>query len=212
MLEQRPLSIKEIKFLNKDLRDIFKKRSYQLKVFAAWNAIALLVGTFFYFKLKSDQEHYLLFGVVLIYILIGFWAFGEEYIRLNKRQKSISFALSQGTVNYIRVTTDSHVELAEYEDEGAHYLFQLDNDRILSVGGQDFYPSSKFPNTDFEIVVCYGINNETLFLEIYNYGKKLPPTIKISGKEKWDLIGRPNYPDPEKFTVISGRIEDYKNI
>lgn len=212
MLQQRPLSVKENKLLNEDLKSIFKKRAYQLKFLTGWSLTALIVGTFFYFRLQSNQEHYLLFGVVSIYILIGCWTFLGEYFRLLKKKKSINFALSKGVVNYIRVIPSTYIELTEYEDEGTHYLFQLDNNRILSLGGQDRYPSSKFPNTDFEIVLCLGMMNEMILLHTYNYGKKLKPTIKISGKEKWALMASANYPDPEKFTIISGRIENYKNI
>ena len=212
MLEQRPLSIKEVKLLNWDLKRILKRKSHQLRLLVGWILIVIVVGTFFYFKFNSPEDHNILFGVALVYTLIVFWVFVEESVKLTKKQKSINFALSENVTNYIRVTTNSYIQLTEEEDEGVHYLFQLDNNRILSIGGQDFYPNSKFPNTDFEIVQCLGVKNETILLETYNYGKKLKPKIKISGKEKWDLLGSPNYPDPEKFTIISGRIEDYKKI
>lgn len=210
MLQERPLSDKEVKLFNKDLKNILKSRSRQLRFLMGWILLCLIIGTCFYFKLKSTQEHYLLFGCAFIYILISVWVFVEQNIQLNKKQKSINFALSKNVTNYIRVTANSYIQLAEEEDEGVHYLFQFDNNRILSMGGQDFYPNSKFPNTDFEIVQCLGIRNETILLEVYNYGKKLKPTIKINGKEKWALMASANYPDPEKFTIIPGNLNDYK--
>lgn len=212
MLEQRPLSSKEIKLLNTDLKYILKNRSGQLRFLIGWVLLCIIIGTFFYFKLNSTQEHYLLFGCAFIYILIGVWVFLEQSIRLIKKQKSINFALSKGTTKYIRVTTSRYIEFSEYEDEGVDYLFQLNDNEMLSIGGQDFYPTKKFPNTDFEIVVCYGIKNEILLLETYNYGEKLRPTIKVNGKEKWALMESPNYPHAENFKIIPGNIEDYYRI
>jgi hypothetical protein len=85
----------------------------------------------------------------------------------------------------------------------------LPENKILSFGGQDFYPSKKFPSSNFEIAICYGIKNEIVLLEIYNYGNKIKPKLKITGQRKWDLIGNSNYPDPEDFTIIEGRLDDF---
>ena len=67
------------------------------------------------------------------------------------------------------ITTD-FIELSEVEDEGG-YLFQISDNKILSFGGQDFYPTKNFPSDNFEIAICNGEKGEVVLLETYNYGK-----------------------------------------
>lgn len=69
----------------------------------------------------------------------------------------------------IQVKTTEYYELAEEEDEGVYYLFQIHPDKILSFGGQDFYPTKKFPNSDFEIVEGRCTDGEIILLETYCY-------------------------------------------
>ncbi|MCD0490053.1 hypothetical protein LPB86_17565 [Pedobacter sp. MC2016-14] len=115
-------------------------------------------------------------------------------------------------MKFIRVVAESYIELPEYEDEGVHYLFQLPGNQILSIGGQNFHQSDTFPSTDFETAFCNGLNNEVVLLKTYIYGVKLQPICKKHKEMKWNLIGHPNYPDPEKFTIIQGRLEEIENI
>jgi hypothetical protein len=51
-----------------------------------------------------------------------------------------------------------------------------------------------------------------VFLDTYNYGNKIPPKRVISGQQKWDLLASGKYPDPEKFTIMDGQIEDIEAI
>ena len=146
---------------------------------------------------------------VTIYVGIGAWVFGKEYLLQRKEKKSIAFLKNKNLVTAIEVSSDLYYELKEEEDEGVYYLFQLPNNKVFSFGGQDFYPSKKFPSDKFEVVEGRGLNNEILLLETFSYGKKIKPTRIIAGQEKWNLLNSPNYPDPEKLTVVDGRIEDY---
>ncbi len=45
--------------------------------------------------------------------------------------------------------------------------------------------------------------------EIYSFGKKLQPTKTINGQKKWNLLASPFYPDPEKYTIVEGKLKDF---
>jgi len=207
----RPLNPRELAKLEKDLRQGETILKSQKRFFLGWTLLAVLVGSFVYFRLDSKAELYLLMGTVITYIFIGVWVFLEQFSKTNKRRTSIEFAKAKNEITSIRVNSRKYIELSEVEDEGVFYLFQLENNRILSFGGQDFYPTKKFPSDSFEIAVLYGVKDEIVLLEKYLSGNKLEPLFKITGQEKWDLLAKSGYPDPERFTMIEGILEDYRN-
>lgn len=212
MLTERLLYISEIKILNQDLKRLDKRSTSQIKFLISWLILVAVFGSFFYFKLETKQEHYLLTAIVIIYSLIGCWSFADAWYRISSARKNLEFVLLNNKIKFIRVEAEGYIELPEYEDEGVHYLFQLPHNQILSMGGQDFYPTDKFPNTDFEIALCRGLNDEVVLLKTYTYGIKLLPIEKKQEKKKWNLIGNPNYPDPERFTIIPGQLVDIEDI
>ncbi|MBL7790176.1 MAG: hypothetical protein JNL75_10150 [Chitinophagales bacterium] len=209
---ERPLSDKEIKILKQDLKRIDKRKSFQIRVLVVWILLAVIIGTFVYYRLEITNEIYLLIGTVVIYILIGIWSFMENYLKEKKASKNIDFVFETNKVKSIKVMSNDYIELSEVEDEGINYLFQINDNKILSFGGQDFYTTTNFPSDNFEIAVCNGQQGEVVLLEIYNYGKKIKPKRKITGKQKWDLIGSANYPDPEKFAIIDGQLDNIEAI
>jgi len=212
LITERPLLKKEIKALNRDLNQIKKRNLTQFKFLIGWALLAIIVGSIFYFILDSENEHYLLLGTVIVYILIGVWNFTENYLKHDRQRKSIDFALENNRATSIKVVSNDYIELSEIEDDGVNYLFQLADNKILSFGGQDFYQTKKFPSNDFEIAVCYGLKDEIVLLEKYVYGEKLLPRIKITGQKKWDLLSSPKFPDPDKFIVIEGQLDDINEL
>ncbi len=212
MIKERPLNDKETKILKKDLKSLEKRSTFQKRFLIGWSIVALVVGTVVFFQLDSETEYYLLFGTVFVYILIGVWVFLENYLKANKQRKSIDFVLAENKVKSINVISDKFIELSEVEDEGVFYLFQINYNQILSLGGQEFYPTSKFPSNNFEIAISHGKFGELVLFEKHVNGNKILPIRKITGQNKWDLISNSNYPDPENFTIIDGKIEDIENI
>jgi hypothetical protein len=206
---QRPLQDKELKILDKRLKRSDKNLKRQLRFLLIWILLSFVIGTFAFFKMDTAGDILWLIVTVTIYVGIGAWVFGKEYLLQRKEKKSIAFLKNKNLVTAIEVSSDLYYELKEEEDEGVYYLFQLPNNKVFSFGGQDFYPSKKFPSDKFEVVEGRGLNNEILLLETFSYGKKIKPTRIIAGQEKWNLLNSPNYPDPEKLTVVDGRIEDY---
>jgi hypothetical protein len=209
LIRQRPLQDKELKILDKRLKQLDKNFKRQLRFLLIWTLLALAIGTFAYFRMDTTNDVLLLVVTVAIYEGIAVWVVGKEYLSQQKEKKSIAFLKSKNLVTAVEVSSDLYYELKEEEDEGVYYLFQLPNNKVFSFGGQDFYPSKKFPSDKFEVVEGRGLNDEILLLETFCYGKKIKPTRVIAGHEKWNLFNSPNYPDPEKLTVVDGRIEEY---
>ena len=209
---ERQLSDKEIKSLKQNLKRLDNRKSFQIKFLVGWTLIAIVVGTYFYFRLDTTTELYLLIGTLVIYILIGVWSFLETYLKQKKVRENIDFVFATNKVNSIKVFATDYIELSEVEDEGVYYLFQISDNKILSFGGQDFYPTKNFPSDNFEIAICNGQKDEVVLLETYNYGKKIQPKRKITEQQKWDLIGSKNYPDPDKFVIIDGQLENIEAI
>lgn len=212
MIKERPLYDKEKRILKKDLKNLDQRNTFQKRFLIGWSTLALIVGTIVYFRLDSKTEYYLLFGTVLVYILIGVWVFLENFVKANKQRKSIGFVLTENKVKYIRIVSEKYIELSEVEDEGVYYLFQIKDNKIISLGGQEFYPTKKFPSNDFEIALSYGKFGELVLFEKYVNGSKIQPVKIVTGQTKWDLISNSNYPNPEDYTIIDGNIEDFETL
>jgi hypothetical protein len=170
-------------------------------------ALALIVGVITYYKIDTRLTNLLM--VIIGYMPIQIWMVVEQRAKRKAKIKTINYLKSKNLITVVEVHSDSFYLLEEDDDEGVFYLFQLPDNKILSFGGQDFYEDERFPNNNFEIVEGRGINNEILIYEVYIHGDKIQPKKIISGKEKWDLLNSKDYPNPEKLTVVDGKIEDY---
>jgi len=212
VIKERRLNDVETRILKKDLKNLDKRSAFQKRFLIGWSILALIVGTIVYFRLDLKQEYYLLFGTVLVYILIGVWVFLENFTKSIKQRKSIDFVLTENKVKSINIVSEKYIELSEVEDEGVQYLFQISDNKIISIGGQEFYPTKKFPSNDFEIALSYGKFGELVLFEKYVNGHKIQPIKKVTGQNKWDLISNSNYPNPENYTIIDGKIEDFETL
>ena len=212
MLKERPLIDKEIRILKKDINQLAKRNTFQKRFLLGWTIVAMIVVTIVFFRLDSKAEYYLLFGAVVIYILIGVWVYLENVIKIKKQKNSIDFVLAENKAKSIKIVSNKYIELSEVEDEGVFYLFQIEDNKILSFGGQDYYPTNKFPSDDFEIVMCHGKSGELVLLEKYVNGNRIQPIQKITGHRKLELISRSKYPNPNNFTVIEGQIVQIESL
>ena len=75
----------------------------------------------------------------------------------------------------------------------------------MYLGGQQYYPTSKFPNTDFEVVEILGKENIPVTFDTYCYGQKLKPKRIIEKEVKLKMLNSFHY--PENFDIIHGTIE-----
>jgi hypothetical protein len=96
-------------------------------------------------------------------------------------------ALRRNEAKVIRIRSQAMVEFDEVEDEGACCAFQLKSGHIVFIEGQDFYPSARFPSTDFSLVDIYAENDVLAISLIEKHGRKIVPIRKISAQEKAQL-------------------------
>ena len=114
-------------------------------------------------------------------------------------------ALKRNESRVTRIQSDDMVELEEEEDEGACYAFQLSNNRIVFISGQDYYPSARFPNTDFSLVGIYG-ENKPLIEVLEKNGTKLKSSRRIPASIKSKLQV------PDHLGVIEGRLGELEQL
>jgi len=98
------------------------------------------------------------------------------------------------------------VEIEEVEDEGPCYAFQVNDERIVFVEGQDFYPSARFPNTDFELVEIHDGAGKLVSMVIDKHGEKLTPLRRVSAEGQLQLYR------PAHLATVPGRLVDIEDI
>jgi hypothetical protein len=135
----------------------------------------------------------------MVWSLIALFFLGSSYRDSLPRRRWALARLRDGSVREHRIWSEDVVKFEEEEDEGACFAFQISQERIVFVCGQDFYETEEFPNSDFSIV-------ETLGNQIENRGRKLKPSRVIS-PSAWRNL---SYPD--HLQMVTGRLEDLEVI
>jgi hypothetical protein len=108
----------------------------------------------------------LLGGVLLLSALICMWAIVEliaahvRWGRVNRTFRrdqvpQLEAALADGNVRALHVEAAAVVEIEEGEDEGAGFVFDVGDGRLLFLKGQRYWPAedgTTWPNTCFDVV------------------------------------------------------------
>ena len=115
-------------------------------------------------------------------------------------------ALRRNEAQVTRVQSNEMVEFEEQEDEGACYAFQLDNRRILFISGQEFYPSAKFPNTDFSLVDIPAEDGVLVQSFVEKNGRKLRALREIPSQQKAHLR------IPVHLEIVDGDLDRIEQI
>ncbi|MEI6516727.1 MAG: hypothetical protein WCO77_12190 [bacterium] len=146
----------------------------------------------------------------LFWLLIGIpicIASGADAIRPHRKRIILrETALSNGQTEEIRIIADAMVDLEEVDDEGVCFAFQVDQDRIVFVCGQDFYAGPKFPNTDFSIISIRTQDGKLADLTIEKHGEKLRPLRKISA------VARTPLRCPQHLELVPGKLDNIEAI
>ena len=137
---------------------------------------------------------------------IGFWAWREQAGGIDRRLEAIRSALDRNQAEVVRIRSDAVVEFEEIEDEGAAYAFQSDVNSIVFIVGQEFYPDSRFPNTDFSVIQVYDGRGDLAEFWVSRDGERLDPVRRI------DATSRERLTVPECFAVVEGELTDLERI
>lgn len=134
------------------------------------------------------------------------WIYFSELPKEKTRLRHYEEAMQRNQAHEIRIQSDEMVEFEEQEDEGVCYAFQLPGRRIVFITGQEYYPSAKFPNSDFSLVQIYGQNGFLLEEFKEKHGRKIKPKRTISPKLKWELR------IPNNLEVIEGELDELERL
>jgi hypothetical protein len=214
--KERKLLTVKAKHLNPQRRIVdLKKTIGRFCVFIA-PPMVLVIGLLSNWYAKS---HGVALGCLLFFCLglpplyyLGFrlWELYELEHESPKRVDEINAAISFGEARVIHCQSEQVVVFEEIEDEGADYCFQIEDSKLLFVGGQDFYETRRFPNSDFEIVEAGSESHPVLF-HIYCNREKLKPVKTIPAGIKKRFI-TPLGVMPTHLETIEGRWENIEGI
>lgn len=142
---------------------------------------------------------------LVIGTVLSVWSYFSARTDLLRETARFEESLLRDEVKEVRVQSEEMVEFEEEEeeDEGASYAFQLNDGRIVFVCGQEYYPSARFPNTDFSLARIYDKNGVCVKELIHKRGRKLTPSRIVPAKIKGTLGF------PENLEIIRG---DSRNL
>ena len=174
----------------------------------------LLPGLLFFFLalsgltvLSSDVPPLIAVGCWFVgTVLFGLWFWFEGRSRRRKLQLKLSRTLESGRVREVRVVASCVVEFEEDEDEGACYAFQIADDRMVFISGQEFYASAKFPSSDFALVDVLGPSGEVVDSFIRKNGEKLAPIRVVPAEVKRRLRLPPH------LHVMAGKLTQLEQL
>jgi hypothetical protein len=125
---------------------------------------------------------------------------------LTKDIDRLERTLTRNEAREVTIQSTEMVEFEEEEDEGACYAFQLNDGRIVFIDGQEYYPSAKFPNTDFSLVSIHDADGGCVEELIYKRGQKLKPRRTIPAKFKSEMLL------PDHLEVITGKLSELEGL
>jgi len=204
MFVEKALGHSEKKLIKKEFKEIKNREDY-LKKFLQQGCLGTLgVGMILY--LLIPDYLYPILGTSVIICIITIGVYYEEINKLQQRRSNLNFLEKKNHVLSLRIKSERFYQLCEEEDEGGEYLFELNNNKLLFFGGQEYYPNNKFPNSDFEIVIGKGQSGETVIFKIFTFGNKIKPLRKVKSDDKSRLYHLANIV-PDNFSEINGNLQ-----
>ena len=127
-----------------------------------------------------------------IAVVIAAWSLRDGLRDLRKARGRLESALRRNEAKEVRIAASEMVELEEKEDEGACYVFQVDDDSVVVVSGQEFYASARFPNSDFSIATILDEAGNEVEMFIEKRGSRLKPS-RVIPSEAATKLRRPDH-------------------
>jgi len=118
----------------------------------------------------------------------------------------INSALQANKAKSIDVKAKAFVSFEEVEDEGACYAFEVCEDTLFFLLGQQYYEKARFPSLDFSLVQSLDERGRIVDEWIVKRGPKATPDRVIPAAQKWQL----NLPDDQ--VSIKGRLDEIEAL
>jgi hypothetical protein len=203
---ERELTPNEQELLNRKIILRRKQKNFALRRSFVSGLIVSAILSGLVLLASTAPRHIVLMFFLGTWLSLFLWVGMTEKKKLSKAVAELEGALARNRASVVRIASQKVVEFEEIEDEGACYAFQLPQNKIVFVSGQDFYPSAKFPNTDFEIVTVFDSRGLALDGWTVKNDKHLTPVRKIPSDVKKTL--RP----PEHLAVIDGNLDNLETL
>jgi hypothetical protein len=180
---------------------------------AAWGATALVIGALWLLTLAVTDDPWLLVTVVWLItgIVVYLWVrrdLRREVAHLPTLRASLGSALERNEARVLDVQARAYAEFEEVEDEGACFAFQLDDDRLLFLSGQEFYPTTRFPSLDFSIVYPLDEHGGAVEMWIEKRGDAARPKRVVPASVKWELAEA----IPDSMAVVEGTVDRLEEV
>jgi hypothetical protein len=144
-------------------------------------------------------------------VVLAFWAalwialtlwIGLPWRKLMRRQIPVlENALRANRARVTRIQSARVVEFEEEEDEGACYVFALDEASAVFIVGQEFSGEEDFPNSDFSMVEILGVDGSPIDILLEKHGTTLQPERVVPAVVKWQFEA------PEHLDVVEVPLE-----
>lgn len=153
------------------------------------------------------------------HIVTGFWLVAGIGIMLwvqrdvNKDVKAfdeirdgINSAIRANKAQVVDVKAKAFVAFEEIEDEGACYAFEIPEDKLLFLSGQQYYESAKFPSLDFSFVQALDERGRVVDEWVQKRGPKAVPLRVIPSETKRQMEV------PDDLKSIEGKLTDLEEL
>jgi hypothetical protein len=181
--------------------------SRRLSVPIAAGAVALL---WLWTVLASDAGWIVITAFWIVAgAVIGVWVrhdMRRDEARMADAAAGLESALTRNLADVYTITATAFAEFEEIEDEGACYAFQIAADRIVFIGGQEFYAGAKFPSLDFSLVYVVDDAGRTIDMIVDKRGPRAKPVRTVPAAVKATLTL------PEHLEVRTGTLDDLERI
>ena len=202
----RPLEAAERRTLEAQVAGLERDRPRLRRAFLV-SGLVVTVALWFLTILASDSDWRVITAFwAAVGGAIAVWAWRGQARDLSRRVDIVRSALRRNEVDVVRIQSQAVVEFEEVDDEGGCFAFQTEDDQIVFIIGQAFYPDERFPNSDFSVLTVLGRGGMIADLWVSKGGSKLEPLRRI------DAAARRRLQLPECFEIRHGRLDELKRI
>lgn len=204
---KRRLSAAEKRLLSAKARQLRTRSAGPRRILLLSGAV---IGLLWLLTLLASDAAW--WAITVFWVVVGsafaFWMWRDaqgDAVHIRAMAQQLQSAMRRDEAEVFDFTSRAYAEFEEVEDEGACYAFDLGEDVVAFVVGQQFYGAARFPSLDFSLVYPLDESGHSVDMLIEKRGPTATPVRIIPGTVKSKLEM------PEHLGVVRAgleRIED----